>query len=54
MERGRIIDSATTGRASVEFLFDGRRAVLDLNSGGLASPLTTDLLRTFKCPGSVA
>ena len=54
MERGRITDSATTGRAAVEFQFDGRRAVLDLNTGRLASPLTTDLLRSFKCPGSAA
>lgn len=54
MERGRIIDSATTGRVSVEFQFDGRRAVLDLNTGRLASPLTTDMLRTFKCPGAAA
>ena len=54
MERGRVTDSATTGRAAVEFQFDGRRAVLDLNTGRLASPLTTDLLRSFKCPGSSA
>ena len=54
MERGRVTDSATTGRAAVEFQFDGRRAVLDLNTGRLASPLTTDLLRSFKCPGTPA
>lgn len=52
MERGRVIDSATVGRASVEFMFDGRRTVLDVNTGRLANPMTTDLLRTFKCPGS--
>ncbi|MDB5849623.1 MAG: icmF, partial [Rhodoferax sp.] len=52
MERGRVIDSATVGRASVEFTFDGRRAVLDINTGRLANPMTTDLLRNFKCPGT--
>ena len=52
MERGRVIDSATVGRASVEFMFDGRRTVLDVNTGRLANPMTTDLLRNFKCPGS--
>ena len=50
----RLIHASTTGRAAVEFQFDGRRAVLDLNTGRLASPLTTDLLRSFKCPGSSA
>ncbi len=51
VERGRVIDSATAGRASVEFVFDGRRTVLEVNAGRLANPMTTDLLRAFKCPG---
>lgn len=53
IERGRVIDSATSGRASVEFAFDGRHAVLELNSASGPNPLTSDLLRNFKCPGRV-
>ena len=52
VRRGRVIDSASLGHTAVEFDFDGRRAVLDINTGGLRNPLTTDVLRTFRCPGS--
>lgn len=50
-DKGRIVDTATSGRATVEFAFEGRKAVLEWSSAGSANPLTTDLLRNFKCPG---
>lgn len=51
IKRGRVVDGASLGHTAVEFDFDGRRAVLDINTGGLRNPLTTDVLRSFRCPG---
>lgn len=51
IDKGRIVDTATPARASVEFSFEGRKATLEWSSAGSANPLTTDLLRNFKCPG---
>ena len=55
MEKGRIVSTATPGRAEVEFKLDGRRVVIDIaTAGNLPSPLTSDLLSRFVCPGSIA
>lgn len=51
LERGRQVGSATSGRFSVEYLFDGRRVVLDVNTGRLPNPVGSDLLHGFECPG---
>jgi len=49
MERGRITTGASAGRVSVEFLFDNRRAVLEVGSSGV-NPLSSPLLKNFNCP----
>ncbi len=49
MERGRIVTGASSGRVAVEFLFDNRRAVLEVGSGGV-NPLSSPLLKSFNCP----
>ena len=49
MERGRITSGASAGRVSVEFLFDNRRAVLEVGSSGV-NPLSSPLLKNFNCP----
>ncbi|WP_027476332.1 type VI secretion system membrane subunit TssM [Curvibacter gracilis] len=51
LERGRLVGSASSGRSSVEYLFDGRRVVLDIKTGRLPNPLGSDLLHGFECPG---
>jgi type VI secretion system protein ImpL len=54
LDKGAIADTATSGRTRVSFIFDGRHAVLDLaNASGVANPLTSDVLRTFRCPTSM-
>jgi type VI secretion system protein ImpL len=55
LQKGRVVETATPGRTRVAFDFDGRKAVLDIAStGSVANPLTSDVLRTFKCPASMA
>jgi type VI secretion system protein ImpL len=49
MERGRITSGASAGRVAVEFLFDNRRAVIEVGSSG-ANPLSSPLLKNFNCP----
>ncbi|MBJ9939800.1 hypothetical protein I7819_07850 [Burkholderia multivorans] len=42
------------GRTRVVFSFDGREAALDIASAGsAANPLTSDVLATFRCPGTM-
>ncbi|WP_211460489.1 type VI secretion system membrane subunit TssM [Collimonas silvisoli] len=52
LERGKLIGSASNGRQAAEFNFDGRKVVLDLNTGSQPNPLTSDLFKGFSCPGS--
>lgn len=52
MDKARLSGSASEGKLLAEFSFDGRRAVLDLNSGSVPMPLNSDLLLGFSCPGS--
>ncbi|RQO49755.1 type VI secretion system membrane subunit TssM [Variovorax sp. KBW07] len=54
LERGRIVNTATPGRLSVEYVFDGRKALIDLNSGSQPNPLGSDVLKGFRCPGRAA
>jgi type VI secretion system protein ImpL len=54
LQKGQIVETATPGRTRVAFDFDGRRAVLDIAStGSVANPLTSDVLKSFKCPSSM-
>ncbi|MEA3118250.1 MAG: type secretion system protein ImpL [Paraburkholderia sp.] len=54
MQKGHVVETAIPGRTRVEFDFDGRKSVLDIASPGtVANPLTSDVLRTFKCPSSM-
>jgi len=54
MRKGRLIETATSGRTRAEFDFDGRKAVLDIvGTGSVANPLTSDVLRSFQCPSSM-
>ncbi|SDD16461.1 type VI secretion system membrane subunit TssM [Paraburkholderia lycopersici] len=54
LDKGHVVETATPGRTRVAFDFDGRKAVLDIASAGsLANPLTSDVLRTFRCPSSM-
>ncbi|EJO57759.1 type VI secretion system membrane subunit TssM [Burkholderia multivorans] len=55
LRKGRVIETATLGRTRVVFSFDGREAALDIASAGsVANPLTSDVLATFRCPGTMA
>ncbi len=54
LDRGHVTGTATPGRTRVAFDFDGRRAVLDIAAAGsVANPLTSDVLKTFRCPSSM-
>lgn len=54
LQKGQVVETATPGRTRVAFDFDGRRAVLDIAStGSVANPLTSDVLKSFKCPSSM-
>ncbi|AOI60326.1 type VI secretion system membrane subunit TssM [Burkholderia diffusa] len=54
LSKGRVAETATPGRTRVAFEFDGRKAVLDIaRAGSVANPLTSDLMRTFRCPSSM-
>ncbi|KVD41090.1 type VI secretion protein VasK [Burkholderia ubonensis] len=54
LQKGQVIETATPGRTRVALDFDGRKAVLDIaNAGSVANPLTSNVLQTFHCPGSM-
>jgi len=55
LQKGQVVRAATPGRTRVAFSFDGREAALDIASAGsVANPLTSDVLKTFRCPTSMA
>ncbi|MBN3777673.1 type VI secretion system membrane subunit TssM [Burkholderia sp. Ac-20345] len=55
LRKGRVVEAATPGRTRVAFSFDGREAALDITSAGsVANPLTSDVLKTFRCPSTMA
>ena len=51
LEKGRVVGTATPGRQSIEFAFDGRKALLDISSGSQPNQLNSDVLKGFRCPG---
>ncbi|MDR0528818.1 MAG: type VI secretion system membrane subunit TssM [Zoogloeaceae bacterium] len=51
LDRGKIIDTANPERVLVEYDLDGRKALLEISTGGQKNPLSSGLLRNFKCPG---
>ncbi|WP_321800314.1 type VI secretion system membrane subunit TssM [Burkholderia sp. BCC1988] len=54
LQKGHVVETATSGRTRVALDFDGRKAVLDIAStGSVANPLTSDVLKTFRCPSSM-
>lgn len=53
MQKGRVVNTATPGRVAVEFVLDGRKAVLDLGTGSQPNPLNSDLFSGFHCPGAM-
>ncbi|WP_423393396.1 type VI secretion system membrane subunit TssM [Burkholderia sp. LMG 21824] len=54
LRKGRVVEAATPGRMRVAFSFDGREAALDITSdGSVANPLTSDVLKTFRCPSTM-
>ncbi|MCA8281066.1 type VI secretion system membrane subunit TssM [Burkholderia cepacia] len=55
LQKGQVVGTAMPGRTRVAFSFDGRETVLDIASvGSVANPLTSDVLKTFRCPASMA
>jgi type VI secretion system protein ImpL len=52
IDRGRVASTSSSSRTAVEFGFDGRRAALELTSGGQSGAQLTSLLSGFRCPGS--
>lgn len=55
LQKGRVVETATPGRTRVAFSFDGRQAALDVASAGsVANPLTSDVLKTFRCPSMMS
>jgi type VI secretion system protein ImpL len=54
LDKGHVTETATPGRTRIVFDFDGRKAVLDFaGTGSVANPLTSDVLKTFRCPSSM-
>ncbi|AOK55665.1 type VI secretion protein VasK [Burkholderia stagnalis] len=54
VQKGRVSATATPGRTRVSFDFDGRRAALDFAmAGSIPNPLTSDVLKTFRCPSAI-
>ena len=54
LEKGRIVNTATPGRLSVEYIFDGRKALIDITAASQPNPLGSDVLKGFRCPGRAA
>lgn len=50
-QAGQISGTANQSRTVVDLMFDGRAAVLEVNAGTQPNPLTSDVLKGFKCPG---
>ncbi|WP_168794156.1 type VI secretion system membrane subunit TssM [Paraburkholderia aromaticivorans] len=54
VQKGQVVETTTPGRTRVAFDFDGRKAVLDIAGvSSVPNPLTSDVLKTFRCPSSM-
>lgn len=54
IQKGHVTGTATPGHTRVSLDFDSRKAILDIASAGsVPNPLTSNILRTFKCPSSM-
>jgi type VI secretion system protein ImpL len=54
LQKGRVVETAQRGRTRAEFDLDGRKVVLDIAStGSVANPLTSNVLKSFRCPSSM-
>lgn len=51
LERGQLSNTGNAGKILVDYDFDGRHALFELNVGSTPNPLTSDILKQFKCPG---
>ena len=55
LQKSRLLETAIRGRTHAEFELDGRKALLDIAStGSVANPLTSNVLKSFRCPSSMA
>lgn len=55
IQKGQITETASAGHTRAAFALDGRKAVLDIQSAGsVPNPLTSDALKSFQCPSSMA
>lgn len=50
LDKGQPKATGNAGRTTVEYDFEGRRAMLEINSGVQPNPIASDLLKGFKCP----
>ncbi|KAF4529970.1 hypothetical protein B566_EDAN018276 [Ephemera danica] len=53
-DKGRANTTGNSGKTTVDFEFDGRHALVEINAGTLPNPISSDLLTGFKCPGRSA
>ncbi|MDR2625655.1 MAG: type VI secretion system membrane subunit TssM [Zoogloeaceae bacterium] len=51
LDRGRIIHTANPERILVEYNFDNRKVLLEITTGGQQNPLSSRLIKDFRCPG---
>ncbi|WP_342667310.1 type VI secretion system membrane subunit TssM [Comamonas composti] len=49
LEKASLVNTASSGRTVAVYLLDGRKVALGISSGSYPNPLSSDLLRTFKC-----
>lgn len=51
LEKSRASAGVSSQRALSEFNFDGRKALLDIQTSGGVNPISHEVLKTFRCPG---
>ena len=50
-DKGRPVGTSTPSHTSLEYSFDGRKALLDVATGSHANPLNSTIFKGFRCPG---
>ena len=50
-EKGQISSTSSNSRTVVDFKFDARPATIEINAGTQPNPFTSDVLKSFRCPG---